>query len=217
MSKSIYSLVLNDELVSMLDKVAHKKGMSRSNMINTLIADYLSYETPEKRMQYVYQHIESLIQDTQNLKFLPQTSSSLVAMCSAISFRYNPTVKYSIEMFNDNDGLVGELKVNLRSTNVKLILALNDFFGLFSELEQKYLGQTQSAIVDGRFIRRLYLPNGVVVDNETLGEAFVDYVKTLDTLLNEYFIQLNTTGRVNYSAIEREYAICLKNQTVILY
>ncbi|MBR5251168.1 MAG: hypothetical protein IKV38_04020 [Clostridia bacterium] len=216
MSKSIYSLVLNDELISMLDKVAHKKGMSRSNMINTIIADYLSYETPEKRMQYIYQCIESLVQDTQNLKFVPQTSSSYVAMCSAISFRYNPTVKYSIEMFNGVDGLVGELRVNLRSTNAKLILALNDFFTLFNSLENKYLGNTQSAIVDGRFIRRLYLPKGVVIDNETMGEAFVDYVKTLDALLNEYFMQLNT-GIISYSTIEREYAIRLKNQRVILY
>jgi len=217
MSKSIYSLVLNDELISMLDKVAHKKGMSRSNMINTLIADYLSYETPEKRMQYIFKHMESLIADSQSLKFLPSTSSSLVSICSAISFRYNPTVRYCIEMLPDQSDCIAELKVYLRSTNLQLIMALNDFFGLFSRLEQKYLGQTQSAIVDGRFVRRLYLKPDVIIDNMTLGDALVNYVKTLDDLLNMYFSDLSANGVVNYALLEREYLLRLNSQNVIFY
>ena len=214
MSKSIYSLVLNDELISMLDKVAHKKGMSRSNMINTIIADYLSYETPEKRMQYIYQCIESLVQDTQNLKFVPQTSSSYVAMCSAISFRYNPTVRYSIELFSNTDEEVGELKVYLRSTNVQLLMALNNFFVIFCGLEEKYLSKADSKIVEGKFIRPLSLPQNVTLNNTELGDAIVDYIKNMDKLLNLYFSQLNA-GDIDYAYLEKEYVRGLKKQSVI--
>ena len=214
MSKSIYSLVLNDQLVSMLDKVAYKKGMSRSNLINTIIADYLSYETPEKRIAYVFKHVENLVAESQSLKFMPQPSASLASICSAISFRYNPTVRYSIELFSNTDEEVGELKVYLRSTNVQLLMALNNFFVIFCGLEEKYLSKADSKIVEGKFIRPLSLPQNVTLNNTEMGDAIVDYIKNMDKLLNLYFSQLNA-GDIDYAYLEKEYVRGLKKQSVI--
>jgi len=214
MSKSIYSLVLNDQLVSMLDKVAHKKGMSRSNLINSIIADYLSYETPEKRIEYVFKRMENLVAESQSLKFMPQPSTSFASICSAISFRYNPTVRYNIELFSSYENGIGEVKVYLRSTNAQLLMALNNFFAIFSKLEQKYLGNVQSAIIEGKFVRRLYLAQDVALNSTQLGDAIVDYVKTFDALLDLYFSLLNA-GEVDYLQLEQAYVRELRTQSVI--
>ena len=49
MSKSVYSLVLSDDVVAAVDRAAYGLDTSRSNLINQLLADYVSFITPEKR------------------------------------------------------------------------------------------------------------------------------------------------------------------------
>lgn len=214
MSKSVYSLVLNDQLVAMLDKVAYKKGMSRSNLINTIIADYLSYETPEKRMQHVFKRMEDLVAESQSLKFMPQPSASFASIYSAISFRYKPTVRYGIELFSAEQSDIGELKVYLRTTNAQLLMAIENFFLIFCKFEQKHLGNVQCSIVDGRLTRRLRLFEEGLIDNVTLGDALIAYVKNFDALLNVYFAQLNA-GVTDYAALEEEYLQRLRTQSVV--
>ena len=39
MGKSVYSLLLNDEVVDLIDKMAIMNGTSRSNMVEKILAD----------------------------------------------------------------------------------------------------------------------------------------------------------------------------------
>ena len=43
MNKSVYSLVLMDNVVSEVDKMAYEMGTSRSNLINQILAEYVRY------------------------------------------------------------------------------------------------------------------------------------------------------------------------------
>lgn len=215
MSKSIYSLVLNDQLVSMLDKVAYKRGLSRSNMINTILAEYLSFETPEKRFENIFKCMESLVGQTQSLKFVSQQSPNLAAVCSAISFRYNPTVRYGIELFACDTGVKMELKVGLRSTNAKLLYEINNFYWLFFALEEKYLGKIDCSIDGGRYLRSFFIEGDEIFDSEVFGNAITDYIKTFDYLLNMYFLNLNLGEKVS-DIIEVEYLKNLKKDNLLL-
>ena len=38
MAKSVYSLVLNDDVIELVDRVASANGLSRSNMIEKILA-----------------------------------------------------------------------------------------------------------------------------------------------------------------------------------
>ena len=68
MNKSVYSLVLMDNVVSEVDKMAYEMGTSRSNLINQILAEYVRYTTPEMRMRAVfeekYPQIPVLVQQT---------------------------------------------------------------------------------------------------------------------------------------------------------
>ena len=55
MAKSVYSLVLNDEVIDLVDKMARLNGYSRSNMIEKLLADAVGYETPEIRAGNIFE------------------------------------------------------------------------------------------------------------------------------------------------------------------
>ena len=61
MNKSVYSLVLSDEIVQEIDRMAYEMGQSRSAMINQVLADYVRYTTPEKRMREVFSAIEQML------------------------------------------------------------------------------------------------------------------------------------------------------------
>ena len=50
MKKSMYSLMLADEVVKAVDELAAEQGTNRSNMINQILAERLELVTPEKHV-----------------------------------------------------------------------------------------------------------------------------------------------------------------------
>ena len=51
--KSVYSIVLSDRVVEQVDALAYENGMSRSAMINHILAEQLSLTTPEQQMRSI--------------------------------------------------------------------------------------------------------------------------------------------------------------------
>ena len=167
MNKSIYSLVLSDEVVDAVDALARSAGLSRSAMINRILAERVAFVKP--------------------------TGSTLSARTS-LKYRYKPTVKYSVEMFFENGVRAGELRVSYRSQNAQLIGDLTEFFRLWAKWEEKYIADKINAdilytIGDMRFTRTLNMPRGEVSE-ETLGETVADYMAMLDGAMKEYFLEL---------------------------
>ena len=46
MKKTLYSLMLNEEVVNEIDRLAHKYGTNRSNLINQILAEHVNLVTP---------------------------------------------------------------------------------------------------------------------------------------------------------------------------
>ena len=67
MKKTLYSLVLNDEVVREVDALAHRTGTNRSNLINQILAEYVNYTTPEQRINQVLSTIEELMAPSRDL------------------------------------------------------------------------------------------------------------------------------------------------------
>ena len=54
MQKNVYSIVLNEDVVEAVDHLAYREGTSRSNMINRILAEYLSLSTPEQQIRDIF-------------------------------------------------------------------------------------------------------------------------------------------------------------------
>ena len=50
MGKTVYSLVLTDEVIEEIDRLAYTMGTSRSALIDRILAEKVSYTTPEMRI-----------------------------------------------------------------------------------------------------------------------------------------------------------------------
>ena len=48
------------EIVDRIDSLAYERGTNRSNLINQILAEYVSYTTPEMRMHAIFEEMEKL-------------------------------------------------------------------------------------------------------------------------------------------------------------
>ena len=69
MKKTLYSLMLNEEVVREIDRMAHRMGTNRSALINQILADYTSVMTPERRIESIFHEIEQLVAPARDLVF----------------------------------------------------------------------------------------------------------------------------------------------------
>ena len=203
MNKSVYSLVLSDEIVQEIDRMAYEMGQSRSAMINQVLADYVRYTTPEKRMREVFSAIEQMLLGS---VFEPQLqpSESMVSLRSALDYKYNPSVRYSVELYKNARPLLGELRVSVRSQNSTLVLAMLQFFKLWTRIETAYIGRVECAMEDGRYLRKLRLSDDKDPGNEQIGEGIAAYIRLLDSALKHYFEFLNDPTAA-MTGVERLY------------
>ena len=199
MTKSVYSLVLTDEIVAKIDRLAYRKNTNRSNMINQILAEYVSFVTPEKRMRDVFGRIETILTGSEDFQMPARPSESMMNLRSAIAYKYNPTVRYSVELCREEGGEIGTLRVQLRTQNENLILLMTDFCRIWTSLETAALGDVDYEIASGRFLRRLVLrENGSAVPGalsaDTVGELIANYVRAFDSALKAYFYELNRSA-----------------------
>ena len=132
MKKNVYSVVLSEEVVAAVDRVAYAVGTNRSDMINRILAEYVSFETPEMKMQSIFEGISALLEGSDRFKRMPDTGRTVMNLRSPIVYKYNPSVRYSIELYRTAVGeSIGELRAALRTQNVTLIEFFSEFCRLF--------------------------------------------------------------------------------------
>lgn len=218
MEKSMYSLILSENVVAAVDRLAYEAGTNRSNMVNGILAEYVSYRTPEMRMREMCGMMENLLSASQGLKVMLRSSDSLFSLRSALSYKYNPTIHYSIELYRTMSDEIGEMRAGLRTQNSSLKLYILQFYKLWAKLESGYPHAADYAIEGEKFIRKLVLNPGMPgreeIPEEKLSEAIVDYVSAFDSALKAFFYNLDdaeeAVGQVR--RIYREY----RNHTDIL-
>ncbi len=196
MSKSIYSLVLSDEVVSLVDRAAYQEGISRSAMVNRILAEYASCVTPEARAQGIYSRVAQAL-DTADRIRVQSGSPSVLMLRSALSYKYNPTVRFSVELSpaeetREGGRGVGELRVMLRSQNAQLLELFARFFSLWNWIEK--MNGAPGGIWDGggRWCRSLVLPAGKSLSDDEFAAALLAYIRLIDAALEHYFSRLES-------------------------
>ena len=61
MKKSLYSLMLMDDVIRRIDMMALQQNTNRSNLVNQILAEYVSMMTPEMRINNIFRSIEEVI------------------------------------------------------------------------------------------------------------------------------------------------------------
>ena len=188
MSKSVYSIVLSDDVVAAVDMLAMKLGTNRSNLINQILAERVSVMTPERRMKDILDSIFSLMDE----RFIRDVSAagSALAVRSSIAYKYKPTVRYSVELLRAPEGeRIGNLRISFRTRSQAFMDMLARFYRIWIDIESTYTGRSiQYRAESDKLIRGIYFPKGrSSADAEELGALIGEYIKAFDSAIKVFF------------------------------
>ena len=216
MKKTLYSLMLSDDVVRAVDALAHRMGTNRSALVNQILAEYTDMVTPERRVQDIFRQIgEILGADTDLVPFVAPNAMTM-SMKSSLQYRYRPTVKYSVELYRDREGAMGELAVVFRTQSQELLDAMGGFFRLWKEVEDELVAAyhatpVEYALYPGRFTRSLELAGRRDYATADVAAAISAYVRLFDRLMKGYL-----AGNMAPRDVEAEYLDWLRAGNVIL-
>ena len=204
MKKTLYSLMLNDEVVREIDKLAHRTGSNRSALINQILAEYVNYTTPERRINDVLSTIEQLMTPSRELVPFFAPNSFSMSLKSSLEYKYRPTVKYEVELYRGLEESIGQLSVVFRTQSMALINAMTDFFRLWKQIEDAHLrpltgADIEYALYDGKFVRSIAAPDKDCSTDELAG-ALSEYIKLFDRLMKAYL-----AGKLDAHDVEAAY------------
>ena len=196
--KSVYSLVLSDDVIAKVDELAFRNGVSRSQFINEVLAERVGVDTKKKRISDICEEINALADSIGSMR-VQRRQQSCVDFMSALDYKYNPRVTYTVELFGDGYS-TGELKIALRTTNPMLLNIIGDFFNDFIATEKSYDNNVEYDVRDGKLIRKLDFKKS---PDKSVSRAVTDYVRSLDLLLKLY---VNGYGSGEKQALSENYA-----------
>ena len=217
MKKSVYSLVLMEKVVDEIDKAAYKINTNRSNLINSILADYVSLVTPQDVNIKILKRVNSKLSNNANFVVQNTDNKNSFSVKSALDFKYNPIVKYTVELYDGVLQELGTVKVSVRTQNEELISNLNDFFNDFSNTENEYVdfGNVSIHCVDnGKFKRKFVMPNSEI-NEEQIGDAIALFIENLDLSLKNYFSLLHNVDEAK-ATVDKNYEKYLNRQKVII-
>lgn len=191
MKKSAYSVVLADDVISKIDKLAYMQNTNRSNMINQILAEYVSLTTPEKRISSIFEELARCLYSDDTFSELAPPTPSIMSIRSALAYKYNPTVKYTVELYREPGDEQGVIKVSTRTTNPELMSALLMFYRFWADTEAKCGFKGEETYENGVFVRPIMHRISPYFTGKALdasaGTLIASYISLFDRSMKYYF------------------------------
>ena len=192
MKKSVYSLVLMDDVIEAIDELAYSLQTSRSNLINQILAERVALVTPEQYLQRIFESLSDYLRPYTHFKIQNQAADHMYSIKSAIRYKYNPTIRYLVYLSQKDGKLGGQLRIVSRTQSEVLYGYLNHFFNLWHQIENEHYTVTWEIEEGTKWLRTFNLDAFGSLDQESdLAGALSHYIKGLDDGLKIYFGELN--------------------------
>jgi len=222
MKKSVYSLVLSDSVVEAVDRAAYLNGQSRSNYINSVLAEHLSYVTPEKRMRNIFDVLEAIAEREESFRIQKQQSDSMFSLLSSLKYKYRPTIRYQIELYPmPKNGTMGEFKIIFRTQSDDFADLMKNFFITWATREQKFIANifakspVKYSAGEGKLIRQIKVPTANTINEQELAKVLSNYITMFDSALKEYIDYLPDTLHTE-RYIDKIYSNYIKNSIALI-
>ncbi len=194
MHKNLYSLMLSDSIVEQIDRLALRENLSRSSMVNKILAEYVSMLTPEMRIAGIFKQIEKAFTEDPALVPCITPNSRVMSLKSSLQYKYRPTVRYEVTLFRSAEDELGELSVVFRTQSAALLTRIGEFFILWMRLEQMYSDRSdiRYELYPDKLIRGI-APAFDSISVDDLAGAISEYVSVFDELM-KHFITSNASA-----------------------
>lgn len=216
MKKTLYSLMLSDDVVGEVDRLAHRMGTSRSNLVNQILAQYVDMVTPERRIEDIFRQIERILGTDRELVPFVSPNAQTMSLKSSLHYRYRPTVKYSVELYRSRELAMGELSAVFRTQSAELLEAMSRFFRLWKTVEDELIARSfdapiEYALYEGRFTRSIALPAGRNYGTADIAGAISEYVRLFDSQMKQYL-----SGALSPEGVRDRYIRWIEQENVVI-
>ena len=190
-SRSLYSLILNDDVIARIDRLAVRENSNRSATVNRILAEYCSMLTPEKRIESVFDAVERLFGGDAELAVFVTPNQPAMFWKTSLAYRYRPTVRYDLRLYpHPEGGRIGELAVTFRTQSAELLERIGLYFRIWAAAERaaRAANPPVYALAPGRMTRAVELDPacGDKIAPEVLAAEISDYVRLLDADLKAF-------------------------------
>lgn len=209
--------MLSDSVVSRIDMLALKQGTNRSNLVNMILAEYLSMTTPEMRIDNIFRQMETLFSSYQSVVPVMTPNRPTMSVKSTLEYKYRPTVKYDVKLYRQADGMaIGDITVTFRTQSQSLLDITEDFFRFWYSLEKKYIKpeyfeKISYSLQYGKFVRSIMMFDEKNYSSDAVAEGITDYITCLDDVMKGV-----VSGRYSASDAERRYTEYLKKTQCLI-
>ena len=218
MKKSMYSLILSDDIVKAVDRSAAADGTSRSNYVNRILARHLSLPTTEVKIAEIFEESAKISAEewVSAVKVLP--SGNIMEVKSMISVKYNPVIRYSVEVAYEESGYSGEFRVVSRTQSSSLSAGLKMFFEVWAQVERDCMTKLGGAspvfsVADGKYKRTLRLQSQ---EEQKIGFLIGAYIRVFHQSLELYFSAKNGMDMNTYNNMLALYDEYLQAADVVM-
>lgn len=188
MKKSVYSLMLFDEIVEKIDQIAYVKNTNRSQLINDMLAENIGLVTPEQKIQKILEQLDENFSDTLSVSQINKNSS--IQFGKSLKYKYRPKVRYSYEFISSGHGRYAVLKISSRTKSEDLNVHFDEFFNLISGIEKKQMDYTSDLDenqTSHKFVREFKIEGELSQDTGIVADNLTRYLKMIDQAMNLYF------------------------------
>lgn len=188
--KSVYSLVLLDEVIEAIDELAYAHNTSRSNLINQLLAKHVALVTPESYLKNVFDDLSARFKTYTKFQVQSQAAENMYSIKTSLKYKYNPTIKYNVYLVKKGETIVGQLKVISRTQSELLYNYLDAFFKLWNQIENLFYSTCWIREEGAKWLKELNMYDKDISE-EDLAKELYDYITLLNEGLRIYFSYLN--------------------------
>ena len=216
MKKSVYSLVLMDDVVEAIDELAYSLHTNRSNLINQILAEKVALVTPEQHLQRIFESLSDYLKPYTHFQIQNQAADHMYSVKSAIRYKYNPTIRYSVYLTQQGGRMDGQLRIISRTQSEVLYFYLNDFFKIWQDIENEWQPVVWQNEEGSKWLRQLNLDSFQKLSQGTdLAGALSSYIKVLDDALKLYFGELDHE-ELQYPILKAHYKNYYQKQMALL-
>lgn len=202
MIKSVYSLMLFDEIVEKIDQIAYTNNTNRSQLINDILAEKIGLVTPEQKIQKILEQLDENFSDTLSVSQINKNSS--IQFGKSLKYKYRPKVRYSYEFISNKRGKYAVLKISSRTKSENLNDHFDAFFKLIETIEQNQKddhGNLTENLTNHKFVRAFEEEGELSQDIETVTDNLTRYLKMIDYAMNVYFSRIDDAKKSDISIL----------------
>lgn len=214
MGSSIYSLVIKDELIERVDYLTRNRNMSRSQIVNEIIAEYFEVITPEYKINQVMDLIAKEIKMSDFLQYLSEAKGSSIQCRAGVRYKYNPKIRYMLELSGKEKDKLATLNIISRTQREDFFNYLVNFLKIIMLIESKYDSSfSRYSIKKGKFITDgkkfsidfYYDWTNEHLSIEDISNYLTDYIRMIHKAMNTYFEYIDYDVNTQIEAINKVY------------